>query len=168
MKYRDENGVFQDLYLPPTGDTLPIGSEVDYNGETVPYGWEEVTNPESYSTTEVKTNKTWIDGKPIYRKYVSIKNPSSISTPGSGSVATQNFPHGISNLDTCTNVINAMLDDNNMVARFPILSSNRAVTVIYNVTSTNIVMRTGDGWSTNWYLKCVLEYTKTTDTANSN
>ena len=43
MKYRDENGVFQDLYLPPTGDTLPIGSEVDYDGTEVPYGWEETT-----------------------------------------------------------------------------------------------------------------------------
>ena len=69
MKYRDENGDFQDLYLPPTGDTLPIGSEVDYNGEEVPYGWEEVTDPNSYSATEVKTNKTWVDGKPIYRRY---------------------------------------------------------------------------------------------------
>lgn len=40
MKYRDENGQWQDLYLSPTGDTLPIGAEVDYDGEEVPYGWE--------------------------------------------------------------------------------------------------------------------------------
>lgn len=30
-----------------------------------------VSNAEVYSTTEVKTNKTWIDGKPIYRKVVT-------------------------------------------------------------------------------------------------
>lgn len=53
MKYRDENGVFQDLYLPPTGDTLPIGAIVEYSGTTIPYGWE------SYSTGKIrKTTQT--------------------------------------------------------------------------------------------------------------
>lgn len=28
--------------------------------------------PDVYSTTETKTNKIWIDGKPIYRKVVSL------------------------------------------------------------------------------------------------
>lgn len=40
------------------------------NGEALPL----VTAKESddiYSTTETKTNKVWIDGKPIYRKVVS-------------------------------------------------------------------------------------------------
>ena len=30
--------------------------------------------PEVYSTEEVKTNKVWIDGKPIYRKTFSFNN----------------------------------------------------------------------------------------------
>ena len=30
--------------------------------------YDFVSDAESYSTSEVKTNKTWIDGKPIYRK----------------------------------------------------------------------------------------------------
>lgn len=32
---------------------------------------------EIYSTTEVKTNKVWIDGKPIYRKLVAITFPDT-------------------------------------------------------------------------------------------
>lgn len=59
------------------GDTLPIYSIVDYDGDTVPSGYEEVN---SYSTTEVKTGDTWIDGKPIYRKVLTGTLPT-----GSGS-----------------------------------------------------------------------------------
>lgn len=52
------------------GEVLPVGAEIDFDGTStdIPTGWEETTDPESYSTDEVKTNKTWIDGKPIYRK----------------------------------------------------------------------------------------------------
>ena len=39
-----------------------------------------VSNAESYSTTEVKTNKTWIDGKPIYRKAGIYNNGGTIGT----------------------------------------------------------------------------------------
>ena len=34
-----------------------------------------------YSTTETKTNKVWIDNKPIYRKVYKFTNPST-SSPG--------------------------------------------------------------------------------------
>lgn len=34
-----------------------------------------------YSTDEVKTNKVWIDGKPIYRKVVEITSPAYDWTP---------------------------------------------------------------------------------------
>lgn len=49
------------------GDTLPIGTEVDYEGSVVPNGWEEVSDPNEYSTTEQVVGKT-SDGKTIYRK----------------------------------------------------------------------------------------------------
>ena len=34
-------------------------------------GWNDT---DEYSTSEVKTNKVWIDGKPIYRKVIPINN----------------------------------------------------------------------------------------------
>lgn len=40
MKYND-NGEWKDIIVKAT-DTLPIGTEVDYNGTNIPDGWEEV------------------------------------------------------------------------------------------------------------------------------
>lgn len=34
---------------------------------------------DTYSTSEVKTNKVWIDGKPIYRKVVSLPTAKSVN-----------------------------------------------------------------------------------------
>lgn len=77
MKYRDENGIFQDLYLPPTGDTLPIGAEVDYDGEEVPYGWEEISgfNLVGYTLYEAENGTTGtftFDGNYTDYKYLII------------------------------------------------------------------------------------------------
>lgn len=66
MKYND-NGEYKDIYI-KTFDTLPVGTEVDYDGETVPEGWSEI---QDYSTSEIDTGKKWIDGKTIYRKVVN-------------------------------------------------------------------------------------------------
>lgn len=66
MKYND-NGEYKDIYI-KTFDTLPVGTEVDYDGETVPEGWSEV---QDYSTSEIDTGKVWINGKKIYRKVIS-------------------------------------------------------------------------------------------------
>ena len=35
----------------------------------------------SYSTTETKTGGTWIDGKPIYKKYITVNIPADNSNP---------------------------------------------------------------------------------------
>lgn len=77
------------------GETLPVGAEIEFDGQStdIPTGWEEITNPDSYSTTEIKTNKTWIDGKPIYRKVINI---GSITNTTSNNTVNPN----ISNLDT--------------------------------------------------------------------
>ena len=52
MKYKDKDGQWQELYLKPAGDTLPIGTVVDYNGETVPYGYEEVEDDKPIDISE--------------------------------------------------------------------------------------------------------------------
>ncbi len=40
---------------------------------------ESISLEDSYSTTEVKTNKTWVDGKPIYRKVVALPTAKNVS-----------------------------------------------------------------------------------------
>ena len=43
MKFRDpETGEFKELYT-KAADTLPVGAEVDFDGDEVPAGWEPVS-----------------------------------------------------------------------------------------------------------------------------
>ena len=74
---------------PAGGDTLPVGSIFEYNGNSVPDGYELV---QDYSKTEQKTGSVWIDGKPIYRKVIEI--PTS-SITGGGTT----FSHGVTDID---------------------------------------------------------------------
>lgn len=41
MKYND-NGTYRDIYV-KSFDTLPVGTEVDYDGDTAPTGWTEIS-----------------------------------------------------------------------------------------------------------------------------
>jgi hypothetical protein len=57
-----------------TGDTLPIGAIVEYDGTTVPTGYEKVSDgnfSNIYSTDERVIGK-WINGKPLYEKTITF------------------------------------------------------------------------------------------------
>ena len=111
-----------------------------------------------YSTTEVKTNKVWINGKPIYRKVVLWK-PGVISSYGKQS--DYNITHNISNMDSpisCTVIAGNYI--------FPFITSNNSGfsgTAVCYFYKTHLVLRVNnDSWiDTTWYF--TLEYTKTTD-----
>ena len=74
MKYND-NGEYKDIYV-KAFDTLPIGTEVDYDGETVPSGWEEVEtlvweneNPTSdFASQEITLNDTYSKVKVVFKR----------------------------------------------------------------------------------------------------
>ena len=61
-----------------TGGIL-TGSIVAYDGDTIPEGYEEVDNPNIYSTEEYFTGKYWHNGKKIYGKVIT-KIITAIST----------------------------------------------------------------------------------------
>lgn len=96
---------------------------------------------ESYSTTEVKTTKTWIDGKPIYRMcYTSLTQLTS---------AYQN--------------LTAIGDIDKIIFGDYVASNSRHVTELQYMVQNNyvVVSHTGQDAIT---LNCVwIEYTKTTD-----
>ena len=149
MKYRDEDGDFQELYF-KASDTLPVGTEVDYDGETAPAGWEEIDEPkDTYSTDEVKTNKVWIDGKPIYRKVISTNLPS-----GTGWNLT--FAP-ISNVDEIVNLYG--IEEK---SRFiPYIESGYEVFIDYN--NGYIRVYQASTAFNNKLINIIVEYTKTTD-----
>lgn len=67
MKYKDPTtGDFKELKIRAT-DELPVGSEIDVDDNTtIPAGWEEVDDPNVYSTTEKVIGEFL--GKPLYRR----------------------------------------------------------------------------------------------------
>ena len=141
------------------GETLPVGSQIDFDGQVsdIPVGWQQVLNPDSYSTSEIKTNKTWIDGKPIYRKVVE-QTISSINDTVDINLGTTNvdvFTDGkvLINTDSYTSIINSQSTSSYYIRNFVFrkTSSNNTVTVATNIS----------GISGTIYV--VLEYTKTTD-----
>ena len=136
-----------------TGDTLPIGSELDYNGASAPAGWEEIDDPNTYSTTETRIG-TWIDGKPLYRKVFTITNPQSTNT---------NY-EDVSNLNIQTQA--------HLYGYYKTSSGNKFDIPFYDSESNYSVIFLGDA---NYIrgrfgnpsiitdIKVILEYTKTTD-----
>ena len=111
-----------------------------------------------YSTTEIKTGKKWVDGKDIYSKRVTIKNPQAIPA---GGVTDRNFPHGISDVDTITDIINPLFKSPTYTFNIPVVSVNGEMTFILNISSANVVVRSYKiAWGTEWSLECTLEYTK--------
>lgn len=71
MKFRDLDGQFKDIVI-KTGDTLPVGSVVEYEGSTPPAGWSKLSDGGSVivSSEEPTTGEeVWIQkGKNLFDK----------------------------------------------------------------------------------------------------
>ncbi len=112
-----------------------------------------------YSTSEVKTGATWINGKPIYRKVITFTGDS---------VQLQSVAHGISNLGVVIEYFCWFGEPNNGRQRF--VNFNYYADATWNcgfyVTPSTLVFEKGTSWATNYTNKpcwAILYYTKTTD-----
>lgn len=135
------------------GDTLPINTVVEYAGTTVPTGYELV---EDYSTDEIKTNKVWIDGKPIWRKVIEI---NSIS-PGQTFVST-----GVSNVSEYLKIEGMMYSSNDAMPLLKVHNSSfiYQVGVFILKTTNQIVIEAGSSMSGVNKAYIIIEYTKTSN-----
>lgn len=139
------------------GDTLPIGAIVDYDGDTVPEGYEIVAEP-TYSTNEQKTGETWIDGKPIYRKVIDC-----------GVIDEQNNNFRNHNIKNLGQVITARAMGYTGSMYYPIpfaavssMFANKNVGLRVDATQVIIGVGATTDFTTHTVI-VVLEYTKTTD-----
>ena len=113
---------------------------------------------DAYSTAETKTNKVWIDNKPIYRKVVYF---GDLPNDTSKSIA-----HGISNLGYIIHWYGFCKGKTNELQRpvpFPgISSTNDQAVRLYSNNTTLSIACVGDN---SVYGDCyvTIEYTKTTD-----
>ena len=105
-----------------------------------------------YSTTERNTGRTWIDGKPIYRKTIDFGLlPSSSS---------KDVAHGITTLEK---VIQLYGISDNGTYQIPIPHTNTAgLNFSYStfVDQTNVNITTGGATHTAYYAYITIEYTK--------
>lgn len=139
------------------GETLPVGSQIDFDGQVsdIPTGWEQVDDPNEYSTTEtiIGTYK----GITHYRKVVEIG-----SLPNN---TTQTYNHNISNMDMLTYYDLIWYDTaDNRFFKAPRIDTLE-VFVKCQINTINIQIEAkGLNWSNRTQnAKVVLEYTKTTD-----
>ena len=117
-----------------------------------------VDNSNSYSTQEVKTGGTWIDGKPIYRKVVT----HTLSDALTGLVVIQ---HNIQNIETPIRIAfgKGTVPSSSSIT---IPAQYDSTTFIQLGAFSNTYVQLFAG-STNWTdmkeITLCLEYTKTTD-----
>lgn len=121
-------------------------SQADYVADVIK---DYVDAGESYSTTEVKTNKTWIDGKPIYRRVFTNLSVTATDNNWHNLFANDDNIQTITNFN-CNGTDNTTYDVN-VASQFLFRIYNNYVqymrTVAYSA-GFNLVM---------------FEYTKTTD-----
>ena len=137
------------------GETLPVGTELDFDGvsQDIPTGWESVTNPDSYSTSEVKTNKVWIDGRPIYRKVFDRGN------------SLESFAHNISNIANIwiNNDYSVRIHATGNCIPLNGGTSSASLKTSCYVNSTTVAINVIDSGTSPAQVYVTLEYTKTTD-----
>lgn len=152
MKYND-NGTIKELKV-KSFDTLPVGTEVDYDGSVVPDGWTEVADPNTYSTDEVRIG-TWF-GKPLYRKVFQYNDLSQISSGSYGVITTglQNVRFVKFEVTNFYNNVSRLMPYNDGTNSLNIVSINNDIRIYINGTTWND--------SAN-YLIISCYYTKTTD-----
>ena len=124
-----------------------------------------------HSETETKTNKVWIDNKPIYKKVISIPK----STFGSGTASSGSsfhVAHDISNIDITTDIKIFWKDNLQSQNRIRFIPSSYFSSLDWSAqvvgTPTEIHIEIGKEVinrirSSMVYMYAIIEYTKTTD-----
>ena len=135
-------------------ETLPVGTEVDFTGSTIPDGWQAVDDPNAYSGVETCIG-TWDDSGteiPLYRKIITF--------PALPNNTTSSTNHNVSNLKEFT-LIEGFARSNQSKGGIPLPHATSSP-VTYWVDDTKVyIMSTSDRTA---YTKAYiyLYYTKTT------
>ena len=128
-------------------------SQVNQNFASLRAAIEGIDTVSEYSTAETATNKTWIDGKTIYRKVLVFG-----ALPDN---ATVNYPHAITGLDTIVHVqAFAVSRNTKFFYKIPATSGGGGISVEVGIDGTNAVVTTLGTWSNNYDFTFYIEYTK--------
>lgn len=115
-----------------------------------------ILDAETYSSGEVKTNKRWVDGKPIYRKCFDITPVSQNSS----------YAHSITSFENLVSISgSSKRSSDGQIQALPGTYTNWEI-YIYDVNVNDFRLRYSDNQWNNTGTKravVILEYTKTTD-----
>ena len=118
------------------------------------YSCDYLNDCETYSTNEVKTNKVWIDGKPIYRVVIILTSFPDTNIP-------------IPNYSSIDKIVDyeciCCINNNNFVFKLPDVNSSFITQTICYITNGEFIMQTQRNNVVFNYGYTVIEYTKTTD-----
>lgn len=108
-----------------------------------------------YSTTEKKTNETWIDSKPIYRKVVNFGTLPNTTT--------KSVSHGITNYAKMVSIKGIAINQGaGNTIPLPYVVTNGEICQLY-VKNENVIVVSNSDYSEYTQAYVILEYTKTTD-----
>ena len=147
-------------------DALTAGNGIDITNNVISAGIPIVANQfdkaNIYSTTE-KVVGCWTDGRPIYQKTISCGTfPNN---------ATKQIAHGISNLGQVVKIFgfakNTVNNEWNMIPIAMQSSNLLQYQVRCKITLTNVEIITGTSYEQAMDCYITIQYTKTTDAANS-
>lgn len=127
------------------------------SSNTDTYSCNYINQNNTYSTSEIKTNKVWINGKPIYRKCITLTNVDT---------GYREQHHGISNVDNLISMVGT-LEYNDKIQYIPNvvcdnIASYGAGFVDFKRSGTFHTLF-GTSISTTNTVYVIFEYTKTTD-----
>lgn len=129
----------------PSGKVL--NSYTESNVDT--YSCNYINGLETYSTDETKTNKVWIDGKPIYRKVIT------------GNVSNGSIAHGLTNVDFVNAYGYFIAGSGNFMPLPSLRVTYNNYSAGFYVNATNVMFDKGADVTGTAYI--TLEYIKTTD-----
>lgn len=135
--------------------TVADVSTTTTTSDTDTYSCNYINSMDKYSTNEIKTNKIWIDGKPIYRKVLSYS--SSYTNTGSRTI-THNL-----GVDNYTNIVYGFLNYAGMTFPIPRIANDGNNVGISSISSNSLIIDVATAITSYSNLILVLEYTKTTD-----
>jgi len=113
----------------------------------------QINNSFTYSTSEINTGKIWIDGKPIYRKYITFSQANS-----GNYTYTHNL--GIDSVVSC-NAFCSVASQTIATHGYrpaPYIVSNTNFCIIGQITENTIITQVGQWTGNTFYI--TLEYTK--------
>ena len=122
------------------------------------YGCDYINNINTYSTSEVKTGDTWIDGKPIYRKVIvetTVNTGSNVLNLDSSIDTMTNYTVYSYRNTSATDATNQYIKDSSYTdSSYHIITIYRAYTKAIEVYIKGFVVNK---------IVAIIEYTKTTD-----